>query len=65
MKAAAAAAGFYHSDISGKDYPKVQIISIRELLEDGKKPTLPLLVMPAYQQAQPIKKLADQSEMFG
>ena len=65
MKAAAAAAGLYHSELSGKDYPKIQIISIRELLEEGKKPGLPLLVMPAYQQAQPVKKAAEQSELFG
>jgi DNA modification methylase len=65
MKAAAAAAGNYHSEISGKDYPKIQIITIRELLEEGKKPNLPLLVMPAYQQAQPIKQAAQQSELFG
>ncbi len=65
MRLEATEAGFYHSDISGKDYPAVQIITIRELLEEGRKPNLPLLVLSPYQQAQPIKKAADQAEMFG
>jgi site-specific DNA-methyltransferase (adenine-specific) len=59
-------AGFYHSELSGKDYPKVQIITIRELLEEGRKPDLPLLVLPAYQQAQRLQKRpAEQGELFG
>ena len=38
-----------------------------ELLEEGKKPTLPLLILPTYQQAEriPSKKAAEQQEMFG
>jgi site-specific DNA-methyltransferase (adenine-specific) len=65
MKAAAAAAGYYHSDISGRDYPVVQILTIKDLLEDGRKPDLPLLLLPPYQQAQPIKKAAEQKALFG
>jgi site-specific DNA-methyltransferase (adenine-specific) len=65
MKVEAAAAGAYHSELSGRDYPAVQILSIRELLEQGRKPNLPLLVMPAYHKAQPVKKVADQTEAFG
>ena len=61
----AAEAGYYHSELSGKDYPAIQIITIRELLEGGKKPSMPLLVLPAYQKAQPVKKGAAQSELFG
>lgn len=64
MRLEATEAGFYHSDISGKDYPAVQIITIRELLEEGRKPNLPLLVLSPYQQAQPIKKAAEQAELF-
>jgi Restriction endonuclease len=64
MKLEAAEAGSYHSDVSGKDYPSVQILTIRELLEEGRKPQMPLLVMPAYQQAQPIKKAAEQAARF-
>ena len=51
--------------MSGRDYPRVQIITIRELVEEGRKPNLPLLVLPAYQQAQRVKKAAEQAEMFG
>ena len=61
----AAEAGYYHSEVSGRDYAAVQILSIRELLDEGKKPSLPLLVLPAYQQAQRIKRAAEQAEMFG
>jgi len=65
MKAGAAAAGYYHSAVSGKDYPRVQILSIRELLEEGRKPQLPLLILPTYQRAERVRaKAADQAEMF-
>lgn len=57
-------AGFYHSDISGRDYPAVQVITIRELFEEDRKPNLPLLVLSPYQQAQPIKKAAKQAGLF-
>jgi site-specific DNA-methyltransferase (adenine-specific) len=66
MKAGAAGAGYYHSEVSGKDYPRVQILSIRELLEEGRKPQLPLLILPTYQRAERVRaKAADQAEMFG
>ena len=58
-------AGFHHSDVSGRDYPRVQIMTIRELLEEGKKPSMPLLVLPTYQQAPKVLKAAEQAEMFG
>jgi DNA modification methylase len=65
MKAGAAGAGYYHSEVSGKDYPRVQILSIRELLEEGRKPQLPLLILPTYQRAERVRaKAADQAEMF-
>src|SRR3972149_6885065 len=65
MKAGAAAAGYYHSAVSGKDYPRVQTLSIRELLEEGRKPQLPLLILPTYQRAERIRaKAADQAELF-
>ncbi len=57
--------GYYHSAVSGKDYPRVQILSIRELLEEGRKPQLPLLILPTYQRAERIRaRAADQAEMF-
>ena len=40
MRAEAAEAGFYHSDTWNKDYPKVQILTIEELL-DGKQIDMP------------------------
>ncbi len=65
MRLEATEAGFYHSELSGRDYPAVQIITIRDMLEEGRKPNLPLLVLSPYQQAQPIKKAAEQVELFG
>jgi site-specific DNA-methyltransferase (adenine-specific) len=65
MRQEAAEAGFYHSDVSGRDYPRLQIVTIRELLEEGRKPNLPLLVLPDYQKAPKVSKAAEQAEMFG
>jgi site-specific DNA-methyltransferase (adenine-specific) len=67
MNLEATTAGVYTSAISDKDYPKIQILSIREMLEEHKKPLLPLLLMPTYQQAEriPDKKAAEQKELFG
>ncbi len=33
--------------------------------DEGSKPNLPLPVLPAYQRAQPVKKAAEQAELFG
>jgi len=66
MKQEAAIAGTYHSEVSGKDYPRLQILTIRELLEEHRKPDLPLLVLPTYQKAERVeKKAAEQRELFG
>lgn len=65
MKVEAAGAGTYYSELSGKSYPAVQILTIKELL-DGKKPELPVLVMPAFQQAEKLDTVSPgQTEMFG
>jgi site-specific DNA-methyltransferase (adenine-specific) len=63
----ASTAGVYTSPISGKDYPRLQILTIRQLLEEHAKPMLPLLLMPTYQQAERIsaKQAAEQKELFG
>lgn len=63
----ATTAGFYTSPIDGRDYPRIQILTIRQLLEEGRKPVLPLLILSPYQQAEriPDKKAAEQQEMFG
>jgi DNA modification methylase len=64
MQLEAANAGEFYSELSKRSYPKLQIITIRELL-DGRKPEVPLLVLPAYQQAEPEKASPGQVEMFG
>jgi site-specific DNA-methyltransferase (adenine-specific) len=64
MDKAAAEAGLYHSELADRDYPRVQILTIRELLE-GKRPLLPLLVMPTYQQAERVQASPGQMEAFG
>ncbi len=63
----ASTAGVYTSPVSGKDYPRIQILTIRQLLEEHAKPMLPLLLMPTYQQAEriPAKQAAEQKELFG
>ena len=66
MRLEADTAGFYHSDLWNRDYPRLQLLSIRELLEDGVNPNLPPFVLPTYQQAQRAPaKAAEQGELFG
>jgi DNA modification methylase len=67
MHLEATTAGFYTSPIDGRDYPRIQILTIRELLEEHRKPMLPLLILPTYQQAEriPAKQAAEQKELFG
>jgi DNA modification methylase len=61
----AAKAGEFYSELSKRSYPKIQILTIRELL-DGRKAEIPLLVLPAYSQAEPVEKASPgQVEMFG
>lgn len=38
----ALAAGIYHHELLNHDYPKIQIVTIREMIEDGKRIDLPL-----------------------
>jgi hypothetical protein len=49
MRQEAATAGMYHSELWNRDFPRVQLLSIRDLLESGKRPNLPSFVMPTYQ----------------
>jgi len=66
MRVEAATAGAYHSELWNRDYQRIQILSIRELLEGAKKPSLPPFVLPTYQQAERVKKVdASQQELFG
>ena len=50
MRLEATTAGIYR--VWDTDYPKIQIVSIRELLEEGRKPSLPPLVLATYQRAE-------------
>lgn len=61
----AAKAGEFESELSKRSYSKIQISTIRELL-DGRKPEIPLLVLPAYEQAEKVEKESPgRVEMFG
>ena len=48
MRREAVAAGRYHSETWRRDYPRLQILTIRELLKQGRRPNLPPFVMPTY-----------------
>jgi site-specific DNA-methyltransferase (adenine-specific) len=67
MRLEADTAGLFHSELWKRDYPRIQILSIRELLEEGKRPLLPPFFMPTYQEAEriPTKQAAEQAELFG
>jgi DNA modification methylase len=58
MRLEATTAGMYR--VWERDYPKIQILSIRELLEEGRKPALPPLVLPTFQQAERVKERSGQ-----
>ena len=60
MRAEAAQAGFYHSDIWNRDYPRVQILTIAELLE-GKQIDMP----PIQQVNQTFKRTTRQKGNVG
>lgn len=42
MRDEALAAGVYHHVLLDRDYPRIQIITVREMIEDGKRIDLPL-----------------------
>jgi DNA modification methylase len=65
MLVEAASAGTFHSELANRHYPKVQIVTIRELLA-GRRPALPLLVLPTYQQAEKVEQESPgQEKLFG
>jgi hypothetical protein len=63
MKLEADTAGLWRSDMWKRDYPRIQILTIADLLL-GKKPQLPPFVMPTYQQAPKLVAKADQPGLF-
>jgi hypothetical protein len=65
MRVEAAKAGEFYSEVANRSYPKIQIVTIKELL-DGKKPQVPLLVLAPYQQAEKLDTVSPgQTELFG
>lgn len=65
MRQEAAEAGFWHSEVWNRDYPRLQILSIADLLELDKKPDLPAFVHEPFQRAQKIDlKRHDQKSLF-
>jgi|LSQX01.3.fsa_nt_gb site-specific DNA-methyltransferase (adenine-specific) len=65
MRQEAAEAGFWHSEVWNRDYPKIQILSIKDLLEDGKKADLPAFVHEPFQKATKIELTRhDQKSLF-
>jgi hypothetical protein len=65
MRHEATIAGTYHSDVSGKDYPRIQILSVADLLERGLRPQLPPLVSAPLQRAAKVTAPVDQATLFG
>lgn len=65
MRHEATLAGTYHSELSGRDLPKIQLLSAADIIERGKRPELPPLVSAAYQRAPRIAPVADQPSLFG
>jgi DNA modification methylase len=45
---------------SNRDYPRIQLLSIRELLDEHRKPDLPPWKIATYQQAEKVDSLAAQ-----
>ncbi len=64
MQHEATIAGTYHSDVSGKDYPRIQILSVADLLERGRRPLLPPLVSAPLQRAAKVTAPVDQATLF-
>jgi DNA modification methylase len=62
MRSAAERAGLYTWPVNGQTYPRVQIITVEELL-DGKRPKMPPTLNP-YFRAERRYEEADQSELF-
>lgn len=61
MVTEAAGAGFYHNDLWQKDYPRVQIITVEEVLA-GKRPDMPPQISP-FAEAPLERERAEQPEL--
>lgn len=66
MREEAATAGAWHSNVWNEDYARIQILSIRELLEEHRRPHLPSFVHAPYQTAVRVQPVAaEQPTLFG
>ena len=67
MEKEAVAAGFYHSPGWNQDYPKVQILTVGELLSGGGRVELPPAEFQTFKQARKVKGEddAEQGSLFG
>ncbi len=63
MEKEAAEAGFYHSEGWNKDYPKIQILTVEEIL-NGKQPDLPPSVATFKQAAKVSADNKSQNQLF-
>jgi len=66
MKREAAVAGVFHSELWNRDYARLQILTVRELVEERKRPDLPPFVLPTFQQAPKVEepKSVAQKKLF-
>lgn len=63
MEKEAAAAGFYESEGWGKQYPKMQIFSIAELIIDGQRPNIPPN-LATFKKSKKQEKAEDQKKLW-
>ena len=64
MNLEASTAGLYHSELWNRDYPKIQVLSIQELLA-GQHPELPPSRQPTFQKAQRHRETGgEQKQLF-
>jgi DNA modification methylase len=63
----AAEAGYWHSEVWNRDYQRIQILSIRELVEEEKRPDLPAFEHQPYRRAEKVQlpNAAEQGALFG
>ncbi len=64
MRTEAATAGFYHNEYWQREYPRVQILTIEDVLA-GKRPDLPPRQRAPYAEAQPERERATQPRLGG
>ncbi len=64
MRTEAAKSGVYHSDWDERDYPRIQILSLTDLLERDVKPDLPPAVGDPLLKAVQIKVAPGQTTIF-